>query len=87
MAKKKSRPTYVSKGERRAQSTVNKIRNHDKPETEIQANKWNAFLAGKRVWFTIDNPNPNETRAKKIRVLGKDLYGDFRKYQFGFEVR
>lgn len=75
---KKVKASYSSKGERPSVSRSNKIKRTD---TQKIFDKWNAFVEGRNVYFTVDNPNPNETNKRKIRVSGKDLYGDFRKYK------
>ena len=75
MSGKKPKTKYVSKGQRRSVAT-----RVPRTEMEIILNKQRAFLDGKRVWFTIPNPNPLQTNKRFIRVLAKDLYGDYRKY-------
>lgn len=72
---------YTSKGERAANRSISNEVRRDRSLADKSLNKFNAFLKGKRVWFTIDNPNPNETNKRKIRVLGENLYGDFRSFQ------
>ena len=64
MAKSKaSGKHYVSKGERKS-SISTKIK--DPALTLLR--KMDALSKGKDVWFTIDNPNKNETNKRKIRV-------------------
>ena len=64
MAKSKaSGKHYVSKGERKS-SISTKVK--DPALTMLR--KMDALSKGKDVWFTIDNPNKNETNKRKIRV-------------------
>ena len=64
MAKSKaSGKHYVSKGERKS-SISTKIK--DPALTMLR--KMDALNKGKDVWFTIDNPNKNETNKRQIRV-------------------
>jgi hypothetical protein len=82
MAKrKKQRAHQVSKGEG---SNVNKkllnaIRN-DTTLLQTAANKRSAWLKGKNVVLTIENPNKNETNKRFIRVNAKDVWGSPKKY-------
>jgi len=84
MGKKKSRAKYVSKGERHAIAPENRVKRD--PIKNI-LDKQEAFSKGKKVYFTIPNPNPNETNKRFIRVEGKLLYGDFRKFNERFIIR
>lgn len=47
---------------------------------EREIYKLKAFHEGKRVYFTIPNPNKSETNKRWIRVLGSTLYGDWREH-------
>lgn len=83
MAKgKKSKGThYVSKGER--VSVNKKIRNAIRKErTQLQRarNQTDAWLKGKNVVLTIENPNKKETNKRFIRVNANDFWGSPRKY-------
>ena len=83
MAKgKKSKGThYVSKGER--VSVNKKIRNAIRKErTQLQRarNQTDAWLKGKNVVLTIENPNKKETNKRFIRVNANDFWGSHRKY-------
>lgn len=64
MGKKVKRKTYVSKGERRNVAYT--------PDTwssiERELFKVRALAKGKRVCFTIPNPDKNNTKARFIRV-------------------
>ncbi len=53
---------------------------------QIHNAKMEAFRAGKNVVFTIENPNPNETNKKLIKVNARDLLGDWRSYR-GFATK
>lgn len=79
MAKKKSRAKYTSKGLRR--NVASKRRDPEPTVADTFINKWNAFLKGHKVFYTIPNPNPDERNKKFIRVEAKTLYGDYRKYR------
>jgi hypothetical protein len=61
--KKSSGKNYTSKGERRS-SMSTKVK--DAGLTLLR--KMEALSKGKDVWFTIDNPNKNETNKRQIRV-------------------
>lgn len=61
--KKASGKNYTSKGERRS-SISTKVK--DPALTLLR--KMDALSKGKDVWFTIDNPNKNETNKRQIRV-------------------
>lgn len=61
--KKASGKHYVSKGERKS-SISSKIK--DPAVTMLR--KMEALNKGKDVWFTIANPNKNETNKRFIRV-------------------
>jgi len=64
MAKSKaSGKHYVSKGERKS-SISTKV----KDPALAMLRKMDALNKGKDVWFTIDNPNKNETNKRQIRV-------------------
>lgn len=81
---KKSNVKYISKGQR---PNVRKGLRPKYSFLDKEIHKWNAFLQGKKVFFVIDNPNPNQTNKRKIRVEGKELYGDFRKYNEYYIIR
>jgi len=74
----KTKSKYESKGQR---PNVSKKNIAKRSETDKIIGKFDAFRKGRDVMFTIDNPNPKETNKRKIRVSGKVLYGDFRKYR------
>lgn len=72
MGKKKLRSKQVSKGERRSIRTIG---GDDRTVLDKQADKFDAFTRGKKVYFTIENPNPLETNKRFIRVDGATYYG------------
>jgi len=72
MGKKKLRAQYVSKG------VVGTTKSRDKSDPDYPArrmmNQLNAFLKGKNVVLTIENPNKNETNKRFIRVNARDVF-------------
>lgn len=76
--KKSKGKNYTSKGERPnvAKSTRKAMRrdyleNHG---VERVGNQMKAFLKGKRVMLTIENPNKNETNKRFIRVPAGEVW-------------
>lgn len=76
MPKVKSRTQYVSKGQGRnvARKTLKSMRSCTS-EVETANNKLNAFLRGKKVMLTVENPNKQETNKRFIRVPAKEVWG------------
>lgn len=74
--KKSSGKTYTSKGSVGVNSKLLKGVRNERSEGANMLNKLEAFEKGKKVYVTIDNPNPKETNKRKIRVLANTLYGD-----------
>jgi len=79
MAGKKSKGKhYVSKGEHSNISRwLKKACRRDYLENrrvERVNNQMTAFLKGKRVMLTIENPNKNETNKKFIRVPANEVW-------------
>lgn len=72
MAKKKPRAKYTSKGERRSIATVG---GDDRSVLQKDLDKFHAFTKGKKVFMTIENPNPNETNKRFIRVDASTYFG------------
>jgi hypothetical protein len=76
--KKSSGKTYNSKGERNNTSRwLVKACRRDYMENrplERANNQRNAFLKGKRVMLTIENPNKNETNKRFIRVPANEVW-------------
>ena len=74
MGKKKSRTSQTSKGEV-GNSMKTRLRHGDEgyASQRIQ-NQLTAFLKGKRVMLTIENPNKNETNKPYIRVPANEVW-------------
>lgn len=72
--KKSSGKTYTSKGERRSS-----IKTSRRDPGQRLLNQVDAWLKGKNVVYTIENPSKNDTSRKFIRVNARDLKGDPRK--------
>jgi ribosomal protein L21E len=76
--KKSSGKHYTSKGER--SNTSRWLKNAcrrdylENRKIERTNNQMNAFLKGKRVMLTIENPNKNETNKKFIRVPAGEVW-------------
>ena len=87
MAKKSSGKHYTSKGIVGVNRKVSKAVRRDRPSTDIMLSKFEAYLKGKNVMITIDNPNPNETAKRKIRVSMRSIYGDPREYLYGKDYK
>ncbi len=71
MGKKKSRASQTSKGERR--NVVNGL-GDDRSEMQKVNDKMKAFLKGKNVMLTIENPIKSETKKPFIRVPAKEQW-------------
>lgn len=80
MAKKKQRAHQVSKGEGSnvSKSLINAVR-REMSGAEKMVNKVKAWRKGQNPWITIDNPNPNETNKRRIRVKANSYFGSYRK--------
>ena len=68
MGKKKSKSSgYISKG---IVGTTRSRKRHweEGYQSDRIMNQFKAFLAGKNVMLTIENPNKNETNKRMIRV-------------------
>ena len=72
MAKKGgSGKTYTSKGERRSS-----MKTSSRNASDRLLNQQRAWLAGKNVVVTIENPNKNQTNKPFIKVNGSEVFGD-----------
>jgi hypothetical protein len=69
--KKSSGKQYVSKGERKS-SVSTKVRDSS---TRLM-NQQKAWMAGKNVVVTIENPNKNQTNKRFIKVNARDVWGN-----------
>lgn len=81
--KKASGKHYTSKGLVGVNQSVQNAVRRDRHPLDTVLNKFDAFKHGKNVYFTIDNPNPNETNKRRIRVRARDIYGDPRSWFHG----
>ena len=57
---------------------TNEIRRDYMQSSERLMNQLKAFRAGKRVMVTIDNPNKEQTKMKKLRVPASTVWRDLR---------
>ena len=73
VGKKKSRDKYTSKG------IIGKTKSRSKNDEDYSAlrliNQQAAWLAGKNVVLTIENPNKNETNKPFIKVNARNVWG------------
>lgn len=81
MANKASKTSYTSKGERNTVSKKlsNAVR-RDRTPLEIEQAKMRAYLKGRKAYFLVPNPNPNETAKPFLKVEGSKLFGDYRTF-------
>ena len=68
MGKKSSKTSYTSKGEIGRPARSRKRHWEEGYQSDRIMNQLKAFLAGKNVMLTIENPNKNETNKRMIRV-------------------
>jgi len=71
MGKKKSRASQTSKGERRnVAKSIRKAARREYLSSGVArvSNQMEAFLKGKHVMLTVENPNKLETNKRFIRV-------------------
>ena len=73
MAEKKK---YVSKGQRPnvTKKISNSMRSDYLQSSERTMNQLRAMRKGKRTLVTIPNPNKNDTRARFIKISGKEWF-------------
>jgi hypothetical protein len=76
LGKKRQRTKYVSKGERKPIDPRwrKEYRREYNGSTAQMQNKLEAWLKGKKVMLTIENPNKNETNKKFIRVNANNVW-------------
>lgn len=77
---------YTSKGIVGVNKKLSNAVRADRSAADIALDKFEAFEQGKRVYITIDNPNPNERNKRKIRVLANTLYGDPKSWRYSNRV-
>lgn len=74
--KVKTKVKYVSKGLRR--SIVAGVKGVRSERAASAAHKiltlQKAFLNGKDPWVVVDNPNPNETHKRKVRMKASAIW-------------
>ena len=78
MAKKGGKSKgFISQGQRPnySRNIVNACRRDHVGSSAQQYAKVKAWRAGKRVMLTIDNPDKNNTKERKIRVPAIDVWG------------
>jgi len=78
MAKKGGKSKgFISQGQRPnySRNIVNACRRDYIGSSAQQYAKVKAWRAGKRVMLTIDNPDKNNTKERKIRVPAIDVWG------------
>ena len=78
MAKKGGKSKgFISQGQRPnySRNIVNACRRDRVGSSGQQNAKVKAWRAGKRVMLTIDNPDKNNTKERKIRVPAIDVWG------------
>lgn len=81
MAKKGGKSKgYISKGSVGVNKYISKLVRADWSVLDRYNAQMAAFKKGKRVVFTIENPDPKQTNKRFIRVTGKDLLGDYREF-------
>lgn len=77
MAKKRSRKTYTSKGERpNVSSETMRWMAQDRDPCRTILNKVAAWKRGKNPWITIRNPIITETAKRWVRVRANIVWGD-----------
>ena len=74
--KKSSGKHYTSKGIVGVNKKISNAIRSERSSALVMLNKLRAYQQGKNVVFTIENPNPNETNKKFIRVSARVLLGD-----------
>ena len=77
MGKKKSRASQTSKGERRnVAKSIRKLMRREYLSSGVARvnNQMDAFIKGKRVMLTIENPNKTETNKRFIRVPASEQW-------------
>jgi hypothetical protein len=78
--KKTQRSKTTSKGLNPTYSNEHlRLFRRDRSFIDTYTNKINAWVKGKNVMITIENPNPNETNKKFIRVPLSQLIGLYKK--------
>ena len=74
MGKKRTRAKQISKGEIGRPMRSRKRHWEEGYHSDRIRNQLNAFLKGKRVILTVENPNKNETNKPFIRVPAHEVW-------------
>ena len=84
MSAPKSKSSYTSKGERKANRQISKAVKRDRTAIDKWGILQKAWLKGKNPWITVPNPNTADTKARYVRVRAETEWGDPRKgFMFG----
>ena len=80
MAKKSSGKHYTSKGSHKvvSQKTKNLVRK-SKPAGQRLVDQVMSWSKGRRTMITVENPNPNETNKRFIKLEGNVVFGPWKK--------
>lgn len=80
MAKKKQRSKYTSKGQHKnVSSSITKAVRKEIDAIDSLINKLEAWSKGRRTMVTVENPNPNETNKRFIRLEGNVVFGPWKR--------
>ena len=82
MGRKKSRAQYTSKGTGKSVSSwTTKAMKRAVTPMQTMLNKQDAWMKGKKVFLTIENPNKNETNKPFIRVPASHVWKKYEPYR------
>lgn len=80
MAKKKIRSKYTSKAQRSNSSeALSKAVRRDITYLDRLTNQLKAWSKGRKTKVTIENPNPQETNKRFIKVEGNVFFGPWKR--------
>ena len=88
MGNKPKRKGVVSKGERVC--VDKKVRNAMRKTVhplDVMIRKFDAYMAGKKAYVTMENPNKTETNKRFIRVPAEHYWGPLDDRKKGFTMR
>lgn len=80
MSATKSKSSYTSKGERKADRQISKAVKRDRSVIEKMTIKQKAWLKGQNPWVTVPNDNTAATNKRFVRVRANSIWGDPRKF-------
>jgi hypothetical protein len=84
MSAPKSKSSYTSKGERKANRQISKAVKRERTLLDKWGILQKAWLKGKNPWVVVPNPNTADTKARYVRVRADTEWGDPRKgFMFG----